>query len=66
MRRYAAILIHAHSKISGRSLEEVARDMHLEGIVDLEQIRTLSENEEAYLREILQNDNNFLSLQPER
>lgn len=63
MRRYAAILIHAHSKISGRTLEEVTRDMHLEGIVDPDQIRNLSKTEEAYLQEILKDGEKVLSLQ---
>ena len=49
-------MIHAYSKVSGRSLEEVTHDMHLEGIVDPEQIRTLSPAEEDYLQTILKDD----------
>ena len=63
MRRYAAIMIHAYSRVSGRSLEEVTRDMHLEGIVDPNHIRHLSAAENEYLQDILRNDSKIKSWQ---
>ncbi|SHJ58838.1 hypothetical protein SAMN02745165_02734 [Malonomonas rubra DSM 5091] len=63
MRRYAAIMIHAYSQVSGRSLEQVTRDMHLEGIIDPDQIRHLSDAETEYLHDILKDDNKIRSWQ---
>lgn len=63
MRRYAAIMVHAYSQISGRSLEEVTRDLHLEGIIDPEEIKELSEAENDYLQDILKSGEKVLPWQ---
>lgn len=63
MRRYAAIMVHAYSQISGRSLEDVTRDLHLEGIIDPEEIKELSEAENDYLQDILKSGEKVLPWQ---
>ena len=63
MRRYAAIMVHAYSRVSGRSLEEVTHDLHLDGIINPDEIKELSEAEQDYLQDILNSDEKVLPWQ---
>ncbi len=62
MHRYAAVMVNAYSQVSGRSLEGAISDLELTGLIELDEVSNLSDNEIDHLSDILMNHEAVASL----